>query len=106
MKRMVKAMPTMRGCSGRTGQTSCMNMLRRPRRFSTPVRVEVPTRSSASRVFGCNSVMVFPPQADIYVVVRSSAGRRGASGAARMLLRSISGMAMLSWRSTPLASSL
>ena len=98
---MVNAMPTMRGMSWRIGQTSCMNMLRRPRRFSTPVSVEVPTRSNASRVFGDNSLICF-----LRYDVRTSTGRRGAIGAARMLLRSISGIATLSWRSTPLARSL
>ena len=54
---MVNAIPTMRGISRRIGSTSCMNMLRKPRRFSTPVSVDVPTRSSACRVFDCNSLI-------------------------------------------------
>src|SRR5215471_9117680 len=49
MNRMVKATPTRRGCSGRSGQTSNRVMLRSPRRFSTPVSVDVPTLARASR---------------------------------------------------------
>jgi hypothetical protein len=60
MKRMVKAMPTMRGCSGRIGQTSNRVMLLRPRRFSTPVSVEVPTLASTSRRSLDSSFMRFP----------------------------------------------
>ena len=65
-----------------------MNMLRRPRRFSTPVSVDVPTCSSASRV----SAAVRPcwrPRAKLHVA------RRGAIGASRMPLRSISGIGKL-----------
>jgi hypothetical protein len=42
-------MPTIGGCSARTGDTSYSVMLFRPRRFSTPVSVEVPTLASTSR---------------------------------------------------------
>jgi hypothetical protein len=62
MKRMVKAIPTIRAMSGRMGQTSCMNMLRRLRLFSTPVKVDVATRNSAARVFVCNSGIGLSPQ--------------------------------------------
>jgi hypothetical protein len=58
MKRIVKAMPTMRGCSGRIGHTSYRVMLRRPRLFSTPVKVEVPTLASASRRSDDRTVMM------------------------------------------------
>jgi hypothetical protein len=61
MKRIVKAGPTIRGTSGRIGQTSCRNMLRRPRRDRIPVKVDVPTRSKASRVAEDNSAMGTSP---------------------------------------------
>jgi hypothetical protein len=57
MKRIVNAGPTIRGTSGRIGQTSCRNMLRRPRRDRMPVKVDVPTRNNASRVAEDNSAM-------------------------------------------------
>src|ERR1700733_3694672 len=47
----------MRGMSGRTGHTSCMNMLRKPRRLRMPDSVEVPTFISASLVADDNSLM-------------------------------------------------
>jgi hypothetical protein len=61
MKRMVKAIPTIAGCSGRSGHTSNNVMLRMPRRFSTPVSVEVPTRARASRRSGLRAVMDVSP---------------------------------------------
>src|SRR5262249_44539311 len=53
-------MPTIAGCSGRSGHTSNRVMLLRPRRFSTPVRVDVPTLASASRRSD-ESVIGIPP---------------------------------------------
>src|ERR1700739_3327383 len=57
MKHIVNAGPTIRVISGRIGQKSCRNMLRRPRRDKMPVKVDVPTRSKASRVAEDNSAM-------------------------------------------------
>src|SRR6478752_10705518 len=53
-------MPTIAGCSSRTGRTSNSVMLLRPRRFSTPVSVEVPTLARTSRNSLESSVMRFP----------------------------------------------
>jgi hypothetical protein len=57
IKRIVNAGPTIRGPAGRIGQTSCRNMLRNPRRDRIPVKVDVPTRSNASRVTEDNSAI-------------------------------------------------
>src|SRR5947207_12500041 len=53
-------MPTIGGCSSRTGRTSNSVMLLRPRRLSTPVSVDVPTLASTSRSSLDSSFMRFP----------------------------------------------
>jgi hypothetical protein len=74
----------MRAMSGRIGQTSCRNMLRSPRRDRMPVKVDVPTRSRASRVAEDNSVM---PTSDVPVSLLAASAPAGKEGSARRFER-------------------